>query len=221
MLILEQCLRANIFQSKAMSLIWKSLPTAAVWINWDTIVLLKWVLNAAAKRTSCSVPGPGGQASLQASGRLTCRTSMTESHTPEGGKKMFKLKQVTHRERNIHNHSYLSVSRLECDKQNDIRHQTKQKKDKKFPKNASLQSYGRSKNISIQVSRKCFLQHKLCVVYKCIIIIYKLHVMSVSCESGLGKNSYVTGKQQVESALASRAKAKRDLSYIIQNVMTK
>lgn len=57
--------------------------------------------------------------------------------------------------------------------------------------------------------------------FNCIIIIYKLHVMSVSCESGLGKNSCVTGKQQVESALASRAKAKRDLSYIIQNVMTK
>lgn len=143
------------------SLIWKSLPTAAVWINWDTIVLVKWVLNAAAKRTSCSVLGPGGRASLQASGRLTCRTSMTESHTPEGGKTMFKLKQVTHRERNIHNHSYLSVSRLECGKQNDIRHQTKQKKDKKFSKSSSLQSYGRSKNISIQVSRKCFLQHKL------------------------------------------------------------
>lgn len=90
------------------SLIWKSLPTAAVWINWDTIVLVKWVLNAAAKRTSCSVPGPGGRASLQASGRLTCRTSMTESHTPEGGKKNVQVK-TSHTQREKYSQSQLSV----------------------------------------------------------------------------------------------------------------
>lgn len=46
----------------ALTLIWKSWPAVAVWLNWAAIVSVKWVVTTVAKRTSCSVPAPGGQA---------------------------------------------------------------------------------------------------------------------------------------------------------------
>lgn len=73
MQILESCLHTTTGQHKTIR-ITKVLKLSVYHFNMEilshsnraAIVLVKWLLTAVAKRTSCSVPTPGGHAGLQA-----------------------------------------------------------------------------------------------------------------------------------------------------------